>query len=79
MSKPTLGHKLFMEIEDAQGYAHISDSIELKSGKDAIVEAKRSLKWTLEVARRLKGFIKEHGKEKPSNLQSARSRKNKAV
>lgn len=58
---PKLAHRLFGLVETHQGYAFISDGIEVLSRKEIIWLAQGSLKWSRQVVRDLEKFLKESG------------------
>ncbi len=52
------GDRLFRLVEEAQGYAFISDGIDGLPDVEVLRIAKQSLGWTLETAKKLRGFIR---------------------
>ena len=56
---PQLAHRLFGAVETAQGYAFISDGIEVLSRAEILDLARASLKWTRVVAKTLEQFLSE--------------------
>ena len=54
---PQLAHRLFGVVETPQGYAFISDGIEVLSRAEILDLARASLKWTRVVAKTLEQFL----------------------